>query len=148
MNKKELKELIKPLVKECIEESVKEVVLESGLLSQVISEVMKGVGNATIVETTQKKEPEELRMSEIVRQSEQTKISESRKQMLNAIGKTSYAGVNVFEGINETIPDEPSSAGPANPMQGIAPHDPGVDITQLFDFNKAKILAQGKKRNK
>ncbi len=148
MNKKELKELIKPLVKECIEESVKEVVLESGLLSQVISEVMKGVGNATIVETTQKKEPEELRMSEIVRQSEQTKISESRKQMLNAIGKTSYAGVNVFEGISETIPDEPSSAGPANPMQGIAPHDPGVDITQLFDFNKAKILAQGKKRNK
>ena len=148
MNKKELKELIKPLVKECIEESVKEVVLESGLLSQVISEVMKGVGNATIVETTQKKEPEELRMSEIVRQSEQTKISESRKQMLNAIGKTSYDAVTVFEEISETIPDEPSSAGPANPMQGIAPHDPGVDITQLFDFNKAKILAQGKKRNK
>jgi hypothetical protein len=144
MNKKQLKELIKPLVKECVEESVKEIVLESGLLSQVISEVMKGVGTTNIVEN---KTNEEVRMAEVAKQSEKRKISESRKQMLDAIGKTSYGGVNVFDGIKETIPDETTS-GPANPMQGIAPHDPGVDITQLFDFNKAKILAQGKKRNK
>lgn len=145
MNKKELKELIKPLVRECVEESVREIVLESGLLSQVISEVIRGVGNTTIIE---EKSPQESRIAEVARQSEKRKINETRKQMLDAIGKTSYGGVNVFEGISETIPDEPASAGPANPMQGIAPHDPGVDITQLFDFNKAKILAQGKKRNK
>jgi hypothetical protein len=145
MNKKQLKELIKPLVKECVEESVKEIVLESGLLSQVISEVMKGVGTTAIVEN---KTNEEVRMAEVAKQSEKRKISESRKQMLDAIGKTSYGGVNIFEGIQETIPDEPQVTGPANPMQGIAPHDSGVDITQLFDFNKAKILAQGKKRNK
>jgi hypothetical protein len=144
MNKKDLKDLIKPLVKECVEESVKEIVLESGLLSQVISEVMKGVGNTSIIENTVS---QENRMAEVARQSEKKKISESRKQMMDAIGKTSYGGVNVFEGIKETIPDETSS-GPANPMQGISPHDSGVDITQLFDFNKAKILAQGKKRDK
>lgn len=144
MNKKDLKDLIKPLVKECVEESVKEIVLESGLLSQVISEVMKGVGSTSIVENVAS---QENRMAEVARQSEKKKISESRKQMMDAIGKTSYGGVNVFEGVKDTIPDETVS-GPANPMQGIAAHDPGVDITQLFDFNKAKILAQGKKRDK
>lgn len=144
MNKKDLKELIKPIVKECMGESVQEILLESGLLSQVISEVLKGVSTNTIVE---EKSSEQTRMSQIVKQSEQRKISESRKQILDTIGKTSYGGINVFEGIKETIPDETSS-GPANPMSGIAPHDPGVDITQLFDFNKANILAKGKKRQK
>ena len=144
MNKKDLKELIKPLVKECINESVQEILLSSGLLSQVISEVLKGVGTSTIVE---EKSSEQARMSQIVKQSEQRKISESRKQLLDNIGKTSYGGVSVFEGISDTIPDEQSSS-PANPMQGIAPDDPGVDITQLFDFNKANILAKGKKRQK
>lgn len=144
MNKKDLKELIKPIVKECVNESVQEILLSSGLLSQVISEVLKGVDTPTIVE---EKNGEQTRMSQIVKQSEQRKINESRKQMLDNIGNTSYGGVNVFEGIQETIPDETSS-GPANPMSGIAPHDPGVDITQLFDFNKANILAKGKKRQK
>jgi len=145
MNKKELKDLIKPLVRECVEESVKEIVLESGLLSQVISEVMKGMGNNTVLEN---KVIQDTRMAEVAKQSEKRKTNESRKQMLDSIGKTSYGGVNVFEGIRETIPDETSPTGPANPLQGIAPQDPGVDITKLFDFNKAKILAQGKKRNK
>lgn len=144
MNKKDLKDLIKPIVKECMGESVQEILLESGLLSQVISEVLKGVNTNTIVE---EKSSEQTRMSQIVKQSEQKKISESRKQLLDNLGKTSYGGVDVFEGIKETIPDETSS-GPANPMSGIAPHDPGVDITQLFDFNKANILAKGKKRQK
>ena len=143
MDKKQLKELLKPLVKECVEESVKEIVLESGLLSSVISEVLRGVNRDTIVENKQEKS-----MADIVKQSEKRKTNETRKQMLDMIGKTSYGGVNIFEGISETIPEEAAPSGPANPMQGIAPHDPGVDITQLFDFNKAKILAQGKKRDK
>lgn len=144
MNKKDLKDLIKPLIKECIEETLTETILTSGILSQVISEVLKGVNNSVIVEN--KTNNEETRMSQIAKQSEKRQISESRKQMMDAIGKTSYGGVNIFEGIKETIPDEKPSV--ANPLSGIAAHDPGVDITQLFDFNKAKILAQGKKRQK
>lgn len=148
MNRQDLKNLIKPLVKECVEESVKEVVLESGLLSQVISEVVKGM-SPVITEAKQSTEEtvEKSRFAEVLRKSEKTKLSETKKQLMDTIGKSSYAGINIFEGISETIPDEPqtTSAGPANPMQGISPHDPGVDISQLFDFNKAKILAQGKK---
>lgn len=156
MNKKELKELIKPLVKECVEESVKEIVLGSGLLSSVISEVVKGMAPlltearqpvAPVAQSVQQEQMEQQsRYAQVLQQSEKKKMTESRKQLLDSIGKTSYNGVNVFEGVTETIPDEPAPAGPANPMSGIAPGDSGVDISSLFDFNKAKILAQGKKR--
>jgi len=144
MKKSDLKELIRPIVKECVEESIAEVVLTSGILSQVISEVLKGV-QPVIVEQKQEQTSE---YAEILKRSEKSKISESRKQLLDNIGKTSYGGINVFEGIEDTIPDETSATNHANPMSGISPQDPGVDITHLFDFNKAKILAQGKKRQK
>lgn len=149
MNRKDLKELIKPLVKECIEESIQETILTSGILSQVISEVIKGI-SPTIVESESHNSKETKtnngsRYADILERSEKQKLSETKKSLLDSIGKTSYSGVNVFEGIKETIPDE-RTTNSANPMKGIAPHDPGVDITQLFDFNKAKILAQGKKR--
>lgn len=148
MNKKELKELLKPLVKECVEESVREVVLTSGLLSQVISEVVKGM-SPLLSEGKQEQERQEqssTRYAEILKRSEKQSINQTRKQLLDSIGKSSYNGVNVFEGIKDSIPDEPAQNSPANPMSGIDPGDPGVDIDSLFDFNKAKILAQGKKR--
>jgi len=145
MNKKDLKDLLKPLVKECVRESVHEIVLESGLLSKVISEVVKGMSP---VITEQKQEQEyKSKYAEVLTKSEKTKLDETKKTLLDSIGKTSYGGVNIFEGIKETIPEETTS-GPANPMQGISPHDSGVDIAGMFDFNKAKILAQGKKRQK
>lgn len=146
MNRKDLKNLLKPLVKECVQESVKEIVLESGLLSQVISEVVKGM--SPVITEQKQEETSKSRYAEVLNKSEKVKLSETRKNLMDSIGKSSYGGVNVFEGITETIPDEKASSGPANPMQGIAPHDAGVDINQLFDFNKAKILAQGKKRQK
>lgn len=145
MKKSDLKELIRPLVKECVKESVSEILLESGLLSQVISEVVKGMSPVITEQQTRSDIEEKAHYAEVVRRSEKNKISETRKNLKDMIGKTSYGGVNIFEGIKETIPDE-ASTGPANPMSGIAPNDPGVDITQLFDFSKAKILAQGKKR--
>lgn len=151
MKKEELKQLIKPLVKECVEESVKEIVLNSGLLSQVINEVVKGM-SPIIAEAKIQQPKQEItapsRYAEVLQRSEKTKLSETRKNLKEIIGQTSYAGVNVFEGITDTIPDEthPLATGPANPMNGISPNDPGVDISSLFDFNKAIILAKGKKR--
>lgn len=151
MKREDLKQLIKPLVKECVEESVKEIVLTSGLLSQVISEVVKGM-SPVITETKQEQPKQEpaSHYAEVLQKSEKKKLSETRKQLIDTIGKTSYGGINVFEGISETIPDEPqsTSAGPANPMSGIAPSDAGVDISGLFDFNKANILAKRKRDKK
>lgn len=145
MDRKELKNLIKPLVQECVQESVKEILLESGLLSKVITEVVKGI-SPILVEQKQEKETHKSKYEEILNKSEKNKLSETRKHLLDSIGKTSYNGVNVFEGISQTIPDEQPETSVANPMSGISAHDRGVDIESLFDFNKAKILAQGKKR--
>ena len=72
MKTNELKKVLKPLIKQCI----KEVIFEEGVLSGIISEVMKGV--------TKKK------------------LEEQRNRMLDAIGKDSYNGVNVFEGLEPT----------------------------------------------
>lgn len=150
MNRKDLKELIKPLVQECIEESMKEAILTSGVLSQVISEVVKGMSPLISENTARaeavKEEKSSSRYAEVLKKSEKQKLSETKRTLLDSIGKTSYGGVNVFEGIKETIPDEINNSFAVNPMSGIAPHDAGVDINQLFDFSKAKILAQGKKK--
>jgi hypothetical protein len=150
MKRQDLKDLIKPLVKECMEESVREIVLESGLLSQVISEVVKGMSpliTETKVEQPQEETSAPSRYAEVLQKSEKTKLSETRKQLMDTIGKTSYGGVNIFEGISETIPDEPqsTSTNQANPMKGILATDAGVDISGLFDFNKASILAKRKR---
>lgn len=135
MKRSELKELIKPIVKECLEESMKEVILESGLLAKVITEVVKGVSPIKEQKIENKKDLE----------FEKQKITETRKKMIEEISASSFKGVNVFEGIKETIPDERASS-PADPMRGISANDSGVDISRLFDFNKAKILANTKKR--
>jgi len=149
MNRKELKELIKPLVEECIEESIKECILTSGILSQVISEVVKGMSpllTESKLDNSQQQSSNFSRYTEVLKKSEKQKLSETKKSLLDSIGRTSYGGVNVFEGIKETIPDETAATGLASPMKGISPNDAGVDINHLFDFNKAKILAQGKKK--
>lgn len=142
MNKNDLKQLIKPLVKECVQESVKEIVLESGLLSQVISEVVKGI-SPIIVEEKQQDTVEKSHYAEVVKRSENKKIDESKKQMLDAIGKTSYGGVNIFENVS-SLQEDPKAG---DPMSGRDSRDPGVNINGLFDFNKAKILAKGRKKN-
>lgn len=148
MKRSELKELIQPIVKECVENSVKEIILESGLLSQVISEVVKGMAPVIVEQKQEPKEQSQTRYAEVLKRSEKSKISETRRQLVDAIGKTSYNGVNVFEDIKETIPDErlSESTSVASPMAGISPSDSGVDISNLFDFNKANILAKGRKK--
>ena len=137
MKRQDLKDLIKPLVKECMEESVREIVVESGLLSKVISEVVKGI-SPVIKEEKQ----EESRYAEILKRSENKKIDENRKQLLDTVGKSSFSGINVFENVS-AMPEEPK---PGNPMSGISPNDPGVNLEGLFDFNKAKLLANTKKK--
>jgi len=135
MNKVELKKLLKPLIKECI----KEVMFEDGVLSGVVSEVARGLGAPQILKA-QRPQPkaEEKKSAQASRKAareQKQKINESRQKLLDAIGKDSYNGVNLFEG---TAPM--ASAGPApgagpqlqGPLDGVAPHDPGVDISGLL----------------
>jgi hypothetical protein len=148
MKKSELKQLIKPIVEEC----VKDALLTSGLLTSVISEVVAGVKNGLVTEHVQQQpqqtqQPVVQEQRKAISEEEKNKILENKKKLLNAIGNSSYNGVDVFEG---TAPlkkgGSPSrSGGGYKPFDGVDPSDPGVNIDKLTNSlgNVWKKLAEG-----
>ena len=129
MKRTELKRLIKPIVKECIRESL----LEDGILSKVISEVVRGiVPQKQIVEA--KAPPAVIQNNKEAVKKERQKLMETKRQMLDAIGKSSYNGVDLFEGTSPVAKAGVPNSGPqANgPLSGVAPEDSGVDISSLM----------------
>ena len=124
MNKEELKKILKPLIKECI----KEVVFEEGTLSTIIREVTKGTSNHPVMEA--KKAPPELPASE----DKVKKLYERKKQLLDAIGKDAYNGVNIFEGTTPMKAENTQNS----PLGNVAANDPGVDISS-FTAKTSKI---------
>ena len=133
MKKSDLKQLIKPMVKECIHE----VLLEEGLLSNVVAEVAKGLQGNLVVESRQP--PARARPREDTQMNRQTQksregLKEHRRKLMDAVGKDSYGGIDLFEGT------EPMHA--QEPQQGHAdlgrPGDAGVDISSIFG-NSSRI---------
>jgi hypothetical protein len=128
MKKEELKKVLKPLIKECI----REVIFEEGALSSVVSEVVKGMGQP-IVETKQKFPTKQKPQYETDDQA-RIRLQEQRKKMMDAIGGDAYNGVDLFEG---TTPAPASESGGKGPLNGIAPNDPGVDISSVMGKSAA-----------
>ena len=135
MNKKELKQLIKPLVKECINE----VLLQEGVLSSIISEVVKGTSGVVLQEQPQKQPTRQLETDEQAMQriqERQRQASNKKKKLLDAIGKDSYGGVDLFEGTQPLgsggNPDSGTQAQGA--LSGYAPDDAGVNIDGLLNI--------------
>ena len=129
MNKNELKKILKPLIKECIKEVLFE---EDGALSHVIKEVAVGlVGKQQINETKAPPKP---------KKKNNQQLKQRKKQLLNAIGRDAYGGVNIFEG---TTPTHASSLEEQarGPLSDVSPSDPGVDISGLFG-EKAFVMSQ------
>ena len=124
MNSNELKKVLKPLIKQCI----KEVIFEEGVLSGIISEVVKGVDAAPVIR-------EQKVVAKPTNGHDKKKLQEQRKRMLDAIGKDSFNGVNVFEGIEPARESDQKS-----PLANIRPGDPGVDISGLFNSNWSKLI--------
>ena len=143
MKKSELKKVLKPIVKECIQETL----LEEGLLSNVISEIVKGLGATRQPIVEQKQDDDEARQLQLQEnQKRSQKINETRKKMLDAIGRSSYNGVDLFEGTTP-MPKANSPRGENSPhgaLSDIEPGDAGVDISGLMG-NAAtwKTLAKG-----
>jgi len=125
MKKSELRQVLKPLIKECI----KEVIFEEGILSNIVSEVAQGLGGQPIVETTQQP-PTPQRNYEKENRIANQKLQETRKRMLDAVGKDAYNGVDLFAGT--TPSSAPAETKQGDPLSGVDPRDSGVDISQLF----------------
>ena len=126
MKTNELKKVLKPLIKQCI----KEVIFEEGVLSGIISEVMKGVDAKPIV-----REQKQVSKPKPNNGKTKTRLQEQKKKMLDAIGKDSYNGVNVFEGVEPT-----RESNQRSPLANINPGDSGVDISGLFNSNWSKLI--------
>ena len=126
MKTNELKKVLKPLIKQCI----KEVIFEEGVLSGIISEVVKGV-DATPVIREQKHVPKPKPTNGVAKK----KLQEQRKKMMDAIGKSSYNGVNVFEDVEPT-----TESNSRSPLASVSPDDPGVDISTIFNSNWSKLI--------
>ena len=136
MKRSELKNIIKPLVKECITESL----LEEGLLSNVISEVMKGM-SPVIMESAPVADPTAGMQKAAMMEAQESKLKQAkqnRKKLLDAIGSDSYGGVDLFEGTSPAPAQKSPESQAASPLGGVAPGDPGVDISKILGLGGHK----------
>ena len=79
-------------------------------------------------------------------------MKETKKKLLDAIGKSSFQGLGrlgqeeqetIFENIETTIPKENNS--PNSPLSIYAPDDPGINIENLFSPKMAKLILGNKR---
>ena len=119
MKREELRRAIKPMVKDC----VYELLLEDGFLSTLISEVAKGLSNTTLL--TERVAPPAPPAEE--RQPSRPDYTEQKRDLMEAVGRDAYSGVDLFEG---TTPSAPAPQQ-GSPMSGIDPSDRGVDISAI-----------------
>ena len=146
MKKSELKELIKPIVKECVQESIQETLLESGLLAAVIKEVMKGAlpvlteARTTPVQQTKQKPAQNNELLEQLKRDREEMANEFKKQN-SEVSKTmtmKVGGIDVFKDTKPAPATVQESV--ANPLGGVSPNDPGVDISKLFGRKKFNVI--------
>ena len=131
MKRNEFKNKVKPIIRECI----KELLFEEGVLSGIISEVIKGTSNNVVYEA-KKVEPQKELIDE--RKEIKKKTTESRKKLLEAMGKDAFNGVNIFEGTRPMRGGDAS--GGRSPLSNVEPGDPGVDISSIPGANVWKHL--------
>ena len=150
LKKQELKKIIQPIVEEC----VKDALLTSGLLTSVISEVIAGVQKGLITEQVQQQPPPQtqrpVQEQNINSENERRKILENKKKLLDAIGTSSYNGVDVFEGTKPLKKGGSTnkSSGGYKAFEGVEPGDPGVNIDKFTSTLGGvwKKLAEGNKK--
>ena len=102
----------------------------------IISEVIRGTGNAPIVyaeaQQAVSKEQEQL-LVEQRSQERAEKLRESRKGMLDAIGNSSFNGVDLFEGTTPMNSAGSATPEPQSPLANYAPGDSGIDISGIMN---------------
>ena len=125
---------LKNIIKEC----VREVIFEEGMLSTVVSEVVQGLGKPMIQETTRPASPS----------PRSKQIAETKRRVLSAMGENSYEAVKkkfanpeLFEG---TQPIKEGSGQGA--LSGMAPDDPGVDISNIPGFGSWSNVASATRK--
>ena len=130
MKKSELKNIIK--------ECVKEVIFEEGVLSGIISEVVHGVAGQSLMQES---------VPAPARRTPSPNHQATRRKVLDAVGGDAYGDIKkqfknpgIFEGTKPLR--EGNGKGP---LAGVAPNDPGVDLSQIPGMGAWSAIAAGKK---
>jgi hypothetical protein len=131
MKKSELKKVLKPLIKECI----KEVMFEDGTLSSIIAEVMRGTGAMQSQPIVENKQPTRQQPRLETDEEAKARLDAKRKKLMSSMAKGAYNGVNLFEGTT-AAPTQTDTQG-QGALSGVAPNDPGIDITALMNKTTA-----------
>jgi hypothetical protein len=125
MKKSELKNIIK--------ECVKEVIFEEGVLSSIITEVAQGLQSGNRTQPTP-----------MVSEGRQSQLKNTKREVMAAVGRDSYAEAKkkfsnpeLFEGTRPL----PNDSSPSNPLSGMNPNDPGVDISSIPGFGNWGTVA-------
>ena len=108
----------------------------------MVSEVARGMSH-----TPSKREPAPVkevrhRDSDDEAQKRATKkLNETKNKMLDAIGKSSYGGVDLFEGTDPLHSGgQPGGAPTQTNFPGVSPEDPGVDISSILPMGKSSKI--------
>tara|TARA_R110000851_G_scaffold296210_1_gene451275 strand:- start:13 stop:426 length:414 start_codon:yes stop_codon:yes gene_type:complete len=120
--------------KELIKESVKEVLVDEGVLRSIISEVVNAVGQTQIAPAPITENSFSQEAKKEASEKHRQKLIESKKKMLEAIGGSSFGGVDLFEGTTplKKAGNPETSGAPASALEGVDPRDSGVDISNLL----------------
>lgn len=131
-------------LKNIIRECVKEVILEeSGLISHIIAEAMVAVVKSQQLLNEQhrpspsKDEPmfKNGNRNPSLSVDEKKKINETKKKLLESVGKDAYNGVDVFAGTKPLSSggDPASNSSVQSPLSIYAPDDAGVPVEKIFE---------------
>ena len=69
------------------------------------------------------------------------KINQYRQSLMDSIGGEAYNGVNLFEGTTPMSTQSTSSPHGSQALDGVAPNDPGVDLSVFGTTGMWKKLA-------
>lgn len=147
MNLQELKKLLKPLIRE----AVKEVILEEkGIISHIIKESLNA-SQPLVTPSSVSQVVQENKFALDTPKDIKNKLQETKKKLLESIGRDAYNGVDVFAGtqpLKEHAPVVTAQGSVPSPLAGLDPSDPGVPVDKLFENsqNWAKIAAGNKKK--
>tara|TARA_R110002074_G_scaffold400466_3_gene595998 strand:+ start:105 stop:500 length:396 start_codon:yes stop_codon:yes gene_type:complete len=126
---------LKRVIKEC----VREVILEDGMLSGIVSEVVQGLGTPVIQERQQVRQPQSQASAH---------LAETKRKVLDAMGTNSYEDLKgrfknpeLFEGTQPIQENKGKGA-----LSGMAPHDPGVDISNIPGFGSWSSVASATRK--
>ena len=110
------------------------------MLSTIISEVVRGTSGLVVEQKAPPQNTRQLQSEDetmLRLQERKAQTNQRRKNLMDAIGKDAYGGVDLFEGTQPLTRHQAESSGAESgqgALSGYAPDDAGVNIDGLLNI--------------